>query len=75
MGTRQFAKVNDCALPPHLLANKDGDGRTVAHLAAARGDNDVALLRPGKSSPVLNQVLGSGNLTMANGMIHGKMVV
>eukprot|EP00435_Cladocopium_sp_Y103_P032868 s2217_g8.t1 len=39
------AEVNDCALPPHLLANRDGDGRTVAHLAAARGDNDVALLR------------------------------
>lgn len=37
--------VNDCALPPHLLASKDGDGRTVAHLAAARGDNDVSLLR------------------------------
>jgi hypothetical protein len=27
------------------LASKDGDGRTVAHLAAARPDNDVSLLR------------------------------
>ena len=39
------SKVNDCALDSKLLAKPDGDGRTVAHLAAFRGDQDVSLLR------------------------------
>lgn len=38
-------EVNDCNLDSKLLAKPDGDGRTVAHLAAFRGDQDVSLLR------------------------------